>query len=495
MSKTKVKIDEKISFDKIPPQSLEAEMGVLGAMLLDSDAISEVADIVSRDNGIFYKDAHQKIYSAILHLNSEGKPVDAITLMEELNTRNELENIGGVSYLNELTKQVSSAANIRAHAKIVFEKSVLRRLITAGTIIAREGYEGKETAKDLLNFAESKIFEIAEQKSSKPFMKIEEGLDKVIHQIQIFSKRGESVTGVSTGFTELDKKLSGFQKSDLVILAARPSMGKTALALNFALNAARNGVSVGFFSIEMATQQLILRLLAMETQINQNKLRDGKLFGEEWQKLGEKSEKLSKLSFLIDDTPGLDILELRSKARQMKMRYNVGVLFIDYLQLINGPKSENRQNEISAISRSLKGLAKELDIPVIALSQLSRAVENRTDKTPMLSDLRESGAIEQDADVVMFLHRDEYYNSETAIKGLSEIIIGKQRNGPIGKEELMFLGEFGLFRNKDKVFSDNAMQNPHDNDPKAKVKQRGEMKKRAKKSNEQEEPDENEVGF
>lgn len=455
--------NENLLFDKLPPQNLEAEIGVLGAMLLDQDSIGEVIEISGGDEEIFYKDNHKKIFNAVLELYNESKPVDIITLSEYLNQKGELESVGGAPYISDLTRQISTAANIRSHTKIILEKSVLRRLISASTIIAKEGYEAKESADTLLETAEKLIFEISEKRTTKTFEHINKNIHSVIDLIESFSGKND-FTGVPTGFGQLDKMLSGFQDSDFVILAARPSMGKTAFALNLALNAAKHEIPVGFMSLEMGTTQLLMRLLSMESKINQNNIRSGKLQSNDWTKLMEKSSYLSKLPIYIDDTAGPNILEVKSKARQLKMRHKMQILFIDYLQLINGPKTENRQNEISAISRSLKGIAKELNVPVIALSQLSRAVESRNDKTPMLSDLRESGAIEQDADVVMFLHRPEYYTRQSGSEpdvseeGLARIIVGKQRNGPVGDVELHFQPEFGKFENREHFRND--LENP-----------------------------------
>ena len=439
--------------DRVPPQSVEAEMAVLGSMLLDREATGKAIEIL--DETAFYKEAHRKIFQAAVSLYDRNEPVDLITLTEELNRRKQLEEVGGSYYLTELAESVPSAANVEYHARIVLEKSLLRKLINVATNIATEGYSGELNVFDIIDRAEQAIFSLAERRLRKGFMEIDPILHETFEEIEKLHHREGGVTGVPSGFEKLDELTAGFHRSDFIIVAGRPSMGKTAFALSLARNAAvDHQIGVGIFSLEMANYQLAMRLLCAEARVNSHLVRTGKLPVQEWQKLSLAVAKLAAAPIYIDDTPNLGILELRAKARRLKIEKNVGMIIIDYLQLVQGPGSaENRQQEISAISRSLKALAKELDIPVVALSQLSRAVEARGgDRRPMLSDLRESGAIEQDADLVLFIYRPEVYNNlydeeGNSLEGVAEIIIGKQRNGPTGTVRLAFIDDYAKFEN------------------------------------------------
>lgn len=433
--------------DRLPPQNIEAEQAVLGAILLEKDTLIKVTELLFPDD--FYRSAHQKIYGAMIDISNDGEPVDLITLTAKLQTKNMLEEVGGVSYLTDLANSVPTAANAEYYAKIIEEKSILRKLIKAATEIASTGYSAAEEINQIIGNAEKRIFEISQKRSSDGFIPIKDVLMESFERIEFLHHKKGGMTGIPSGFTDLDKMTSGFQKSDLIIIAARPSVGKTAFALNVAQNvAARAKETVAIFSLEMSAQQLVQRMLASEGNIDGHKLRTGMLEEQDWQKLTMAMSTLSDAPIYIDDTPGINIYEIRSKARRLKAEKGLGLILIDYLQLIHGKgKSDNRQQEISEISRLLKGIARELEVPVIALSQLSRAVEQRQDKRPMLSDIRESGSIEQDADIVAFLYRDDYYNAETEKQNIIEIIIGKQRNGPVGKVELVFLKNFNKFVN------------------------------------------------
>lgn len=439
--------------DRIPPQSLETEMSVLGSMVLDRDATGKAIEIL--DEKDFYKDSHQKIFRAIVNIYDRSEPVDLITLSAELVSKSQLEEIGGSYYLTELAESVPSAANIEYHAKIVLEKSLLRKLINVSTNIAAESYLSKETVFDLIDRAEQSIFGLSERRLTKGFVEIDPILHETFEEIEKLHQREGGVAGVASGFDKLDDLTAGFHRSDFIILAGRPSMGKTAIALSIARNAAvDHKIPVGIFSLEMANHQLAMRLLCAEARVDSHLLRTGRLSMTDWPKLSLAVGKLASAPLFIDDSPSLGILELRAKARRLKVEKNIGMIIIDYLQLVQGSaSSENRQQEISAISRSLKALAKELDIPVLALSQLSRAVESRGgDKRPMLSDLRESGAIEQDADLVIFIYRPEVYQilydeENNSLEGIAEIIIGKQRNGPTGTVKLAFIDDYARFEN------------------------------------------------
>lgn len=432
--------------DRIPPQDVAAEMAVLGAMLIEREAVSKAFEVL--DDTSFYKTDHQRIFQAMQTLFERSDPIDTLTVSAELQKAGNLDAVGGAYYLTELASRVPSAANVTYHARIVLEKSLLRKLINVSTAISSEAYEGAENAGDLLDRAEQQIFSLSERRLRRGFESLSPILNKTFETIEGYHQRQGVVTGVATGFSKLDELTSGLQKSELIIVAGRPSMGKTAFCLNIARNSAvDHGIGVGFFSLEMASYQLAMRLLCAEARVNAHSVRTGKLPKEQWSRLSMSVGKLANAPIYIDDTPAMTVMEIRAKARRLVAEKNVGLFVIDYLQLVRGPKSsESRQIEISMISQSLKALAKELDVPVIALSQLSRAVEQRGgDRRPILSDLRESGAIEQDADVVMFVYRPELYD-RSEIEGLSEIIIQKQRNGPTGTVKLVFLKDFVLFK-------------------------------------------------
>ncbi len=436
--------------DRTPPQNIEAEQAVLGAVFLEQEALVTATEIIRPED--FYRTAHQRIFQTMIDISEKGEPVDLVTVTAELEERKLLDEVGGVSYLTDLANAVPTAANVQYYASIVEEKSILRRLIRAATQIVSDGYAQSEELTEILSNAERSIMEISQRRTDRSFRLIKDVLMETYEYIEMLSNRQGDVTGVPTGYIDLDKMTSGFQKSDLIIVAARPSVGKTAFALNIAQNAAaRAGFPVAIFSLEMSAQQLVQRMLCAEGNIEADKLRTGKgMKDEDWQKLTMAIGTLSRAPIFIDDSPGITVSEIRAKCRRLKAEHNLGMVMIDYLQLINGRgRSDNRQQEISEISRTLKGIARELNVPVIALSQLSRAVEQRQDKRPMMSDLRESGSIEQDADIVSFLYRDDYYDQESERKNIIEILIAKQRNGPVGKVELMFLKEYNKFVNLD----------------------------------------------
>ncbi|SSY80980.1 replicative DNA helicase [Alysiella crassa] len=438
-----------------PPYSLEAEQSVLGGLILDNTAWDSIADVLSDHD--FYRPDHKLIFRAISRLMNEGRPTDIVTLQEQLQRYDELESAGGFSYLVTLAQNTPSAANIRRYAEIVRERSVIRQLAEVGTEIARSAYnpQGK-SAERLLDEAENKVFQIAESttKAKQGFLEMPELLKQNIERIDMLYSRDnpDEVTGVSTGFVDLDRLTSGLQAGDLIIVAGRPSMGKTAFAVNIAENVAlQSKQPVAIFSMEMGGSQLALRMISSIGRLDQHLLKTGRLEDEHWERLNEAVANLSDAPIFIDETAGLTALELRARSRRLARRFDgkLGLIVIDYLQLMSGSgRSDNRAAELGEISRSLKALAKELQVPVIALSQLSRTVESRTDKRPMMSDLRESGAIEQDADLIMFMFRDEYYTKEASqFKGLAECIIGKHRNGPTGRVFLTFLGHFTRFEN------------------------------------------------
>lgn len=428
---------------KIPPQQLEAEQSLLGGILIDSSGLPAALEVLKGDE--FYKDSHRTIYTAIQDLFERNEPVDLLTVTDLLSERKQLEAVGGVSYVASLTEVMGSSANVAAYAKIISEKAVLRRLIQTANEIISFSYGGR-SAEEVLENAESAIFKLAERKIRNSYFPLKEVVKKNIETIERLQEYRDAVSGVPSGFTDLDKLTAGFQKSDLIILAARPSMGKTALALNIASNAAKKGFPVGFFSLEMSKEQLAMRLLCMEARVDSHKIRSGFLSRQECAKLLNAAGAYMDVPILIDDTPSISPLELRAKARRMMSDQGLGIVMVDYLQLMKGrDNSERREQEISEISRSLKALAKELDIPVIALAQLNRKVEERADKKPMMSDLRESGAIEQDADVIAFIYRDEVYNRDTKEPGVAEVIIGKQRNGPLGNVKLSYINTYTRF--------------------------------------------------
>lgn len=434
--------------DRVPPQNIEAEQAVLGAIFLEPSALTVASEILIPED--FYRNAHQQIYLTMLKLGDHGKAVDVVTVTEDLASQKLIEDVGGISYLSELAAAVPTAANIEYYARIVEEKSLLRRLIRTATTIATDGYEREGEVEGLLSEAEKSIMEVAKRKNAGAFHNIKDVLVRTYDNIELLHNRKGDVTGIPTGFAELDRMTAGFQRNDLIIVAARPSVGKTAFALNIAQNVATNtDETVAIFSLEMGAEQLVMRMLCAEGNINAQNLRTGALTDEDWRKLTMAMGSLSNSGIYIDDTPGVRIGEIRSKCRRLKQEQGLGMILIDYLQLIqgNGRSGENRQQEVSEISRSLKSLARELEVPVIALSQLSRGVEQRQDKRPMMSDIRESGSIEQDADIVAFLYRDDYYDKESENKNMIEIIIAKQRNGPTGTVELAFVKEYNKFVN------------------------------------------------
>ncbi|MBN1560970.1 replicative DNA helicase [candidate division KSB1 bacterium] len=444
---------------RMPPQAIEAEIAVIASMLQSSEATSVAVEIL--DETCFYKDAHKKIFMSAFALYERLEPVDVLTVTNELQKRGLLEAIGGGYYLAELVARVPSAANIEYHCKIVLDKALLRKLIHLSNEIQQECFEAGQDAIDIIDTAEQKIFSLSESHARHDYTHISPILHRTIEKIEQYSKIQGKVTGVATGFHKLDEILSGLQNSDLVILAARPSMGKTALALNIARNAAATGVPVAIFSLEMADYQLVMRMLCTEARIDMQRVRLGRLTEKEWERLGQHVGQLAAYDLYIDDTPGISVLELRSKARRLKAEHNIGLIIVDYLQLMrSSTRAESRQIEIAMISQSLKNLAKELDIPVLSLSQLSRAVESRGgDGRPVLSDLRESGAIEQDADVVMFINRPGAHGRDVDPETMhkAQIIIAKQRNGPIGEIDLVFVSEYVQFANTEEFHEEVAV--------------------------------------
>lgn len=443
--------------DRTPPQNTEAEQAVLGAIFLEQEALVTASEMLTP--GDFYRPAHQRIYQAMLELGERGEPVDLVTVTAELESKKLLEDVGGVSYLTDLANAVPTAANVEYYCRIIEQKAILRQLIRTATKIVTDGYNQAEDLGDLLSDAEKNIMQISQKRSRGGFQHIKNVLMEAYERIETLSTSKGDVTGIPTGYPDLDKMTSGLQRSDLIILAARPAVGKTAFALNVAQNiAARAGLNVAVFSLEMGAPQLVMRMICAEGNIDAGKLRSGYLDEDDWRKLTMAIGTLSKAPVFIDDTPGVTITDIRSKCRRLKAEQgDVGLVLIDYLQLISGRGGgDSRQQEISEISRSLKLLARELNCPVIALSQLSRAVEQRQDKRPMLSDIRESGAIEQDADIVAFLYREDYYDKETEDKNIIEVIIGKQRSGPTGTVKLAFLKEYNKFVSLDQSHHDSA---------------------------------------
>lgn len=442
---------------RLPPQNLEAEMSVLGGVLLENEALNRALEFLTTDD--FYRASHRKIFKALISLSEKSEPADLVTLTAALKDRKELEDVGGSTYLATLVDYVPTAANIVYYCKLVKEKSVARKLIEASTEIATNGYEGGDM-DIILDRAEKAIFEISENRSRPSFFPVKDILKDTFKTIEKLYDRKELVTGVPTGYHDLDKMTAGMQAGDLVIIAGRPSMGKTAFALNvveYATAHASTKVPAVVFSLEMSKESLVQRMLCSVAKVDAGRLRTGHLGESDWPKLTMGAGQLSESPFFIDDTPAISVLELRSKARRLKAEHGLGLIVVDYLQLMRGSNTENRQQEISEISRSLKALAKELEVPVIALSQLNRSLESRTDRRPMMSDLRESGAIEQDADVIMFVYRDAVYcdackkrdgSCDQGHEKDAEIIIGKQRNGPIGSVSLTFRGEFTRFENQ-----------------------------------------------
>ena len=443
-------LDPEASALKIPPHSIEAEQSVLGGLMLENASWDRVADKIREDD--FYRRDHRLIFRAISVLAEKNNPFDVVTVSEWLANNNELENSGDLAYLGELARNTPSAANITAYADIVRERAVRRQLISAGTDIASSAYntEGRESP-ELLDHAERLVFEIADQgdRTRGGFAAMKDILVDVVDRIDTLFHRDNPITGVATGFADLDNQMSGLQNSDLIIVASRPSMGKTSLAMNVVTHAAiSEKLSVAVFSMEMPAEQLAMRMMSSLARIDQSKVRTGKLDDDDWPRLTSAVSMLNEVTIFIDDSPALTPTELRARCRRLKREHDLGLVVVDYLQLMQVPGSkENRATEISEISRGLKSLAKELKVPLVALSQLNRSLEQRPNKRPVMSDLRESGAIEQDADVILFIYRDEVYNEDSADKGVAEIIIGKQRNGPIGKVKLTFLSQYTQFEN------------------------------------------------
>jgi len=434
---------------QVPPQNLDAEESVLGAMMLSPSAIAAVSEVLSPDGREYYRESHAKIYRAALALYAKGEPVDAITLVDELDERGELEDVGGKVRIHELAALVPASANAGHYAQIVREASTLRGLIRVGGEIARLGWERPGETPELVDRAEKILFDLSQEKANSEFSHIEELLKESFERITQLYESGADVTGVPSGFRDLDRITSGFQEGNLVVIAARPSMGKSALGLGVAANlAVRKNVPVALFTLEMSKSEVTQRLMCSEAKVESQRLRSGKLSADDWPRLTAACDKLAKAPIYVDDTGSITMMEIRSKARRLKgKRPDLGLIIVDYMQLMtSGMSAENRVQEVSQISRSLKVLARDLDVPIVALSQLSRAVEQRHDKRPILSDLRESGSIEQDADIVMFIYRDEYYNSEESDQqGLAEVIVAKHRNGPTDTVKLSFLKRYAKF--------------------------------------------------
>lgn len=431
-----------------PPHSVEAEQAVLGAIILDSDRLITASERVDSDD--FYRVSHQRIFEAMLKINDRGELVDLVTLSSELQAQGIIEEVGGLNYLAEIAESVPSIGNIGYYLNVVDQKAALRRLIRTATNIVSDGYERQDEVDSVLSDAERNILKVSQRKGQSSFHPIGSVLSDAYSTIEKLHQASGEITGIATGFTDLDKMTAGFQRNDLIIVAARPSVGKTAFALNISQNVAvRTGENVAIFSLEMGAEQLVMRMLCAEGNIDAQRLRTGRLEAEDWGRLSLAMSSLSQAGIYIDDTPGLRVNEIRAKCRRLKQEHGLGMIMIDYLQLIvgNGKPGENRQQEVSEISRTLKAIARELQVPVIALSQLSRGVESRQDKRPMMSDIRESGAIEQDADIVAFLYRDDYYDKESEDANTIEIIIAKQRNGPTGMVKLSFRKEYNKFVN------------------------------------------------
>ena len=428
------------------PYAIEAEQSVLGSILLDKDLIIVVIDIVSKED--FYSDQNAEIYDSMLTLFKNSEPIDLITIVNELRKRSLLEKVGGIPYITSLSSAPDFTSHITKYAAIVKEKSILRKLIRTSTDLMQKSYEQSMQIQDILDFAEKSIFDIAQEKDQRGLVKIENVLADSFEILHDLYMRKDKMTGITTGFIDLDRKINGLQKTDLILIAARPAMGKTAFSLNIAQNAAMKGnASVAIFNLEMSKEQLIQRMISSTSHVELNKLKNGNIEDDEWPKITTGMGILQNTKIYIDDSPGITAVELRSKCRRLKVEKGLDLVLIDYLQLMEGDgRTESRQQEISKISRSLKILAKELECPVIALSQLSRAVEQRSDHRPMLSDLRESGAIEQDADLVMFLYRDDYYNPDSDQKNITEVIIAKHRHGEIGTIPLTWFGQYQLFK-------------------------------------------------
>ena len=439
---------EEAIIKRILPHSIEAEQSVIGSMMIDKDAIMAASELITGED--FYNKQYGIVFETMVELHDNGKPVDLITLQDKLKEKDVPSEVSSLEFIRDIITAVPTSANIRHYANIVAEKSILRKMIRLNEEIENLCYSGKESMEFILEDAEKRIFDLVQKRNSGEFVPIRQVVMNALKKIEAASKTTGRVTGIATGFYDLDFKTSGMQPADLVLIAARPSMGKTAFVLNIAQHVAfRLNETVAIFSLEMSKEQLVNRMFSLESNVDAQNLRNGTLSDMEWEKLIESAGVIGKSNLIIDDTAGISISEMRSKCRKFKLEHNLKMIIIDYLQLMSGSgRSESRQQEISEISRSLKSLARELNVPVLALSQLSRAVEQRPDKRPMMSDLRESGAIEQDADVIMFIYRDDYYNKDSEKKGISEIIIGKQRNGPIGTVELVWLPEYTKFANK-----------------------------------------------
>ena len=439
---------EEALLKRVLPHSIEAEQSVIGSMIMDREAITVASEIICGED--FYGKQYGVLFDTMVELNDEGKPVDLVTLQDRLREKDVPPEVSSLEFIRDLVTAVPTSANIKHYANIVAEKSTLRKLIRRNEEIANTGYVGKESVETILEDTEKRVFELVQKRNTGEFVPIRQIVMNAMDKIEIASRNDGNVTGIATGFIDLDYRTAGMQPSDLILVAARPSMGKTAFVLNMAQYMAFNqNQTVAIFSLEMSKEQLVNRLFSMESRVDSQHIRTGKLSDAEWEKLIESAGMIGRSNLIIDDTPGISISELRSKCRKYKLEHDLKIVIIDYLQLMSGSGrgSDSRQQEISDISRSLKALARELNVPVVALSQLSRAVEQRPDHRPMLSDLRESGAIEQDADVVMFIYRDDYYNKDTDKKGIAEIIIAKQRNGPIGTVELVWMPDYTKFAN------------------------------------------------
>ena len=439
-------MDEAI-IKKMQPHSAEAERAVIGSMLLDSEAITTASELLVAEN--FYQPQYGVLFEAMTELHNDGKPVDLVTLQDKLQEKEVPPELSSVEFIRELLDVVPNSANVKHYATIVRDKALLRRMIKVTEKITNACYLGNEPVEDIMASAEKQIFEVLQNRSGGEFVSIKDVVIQAVESIEQAAKTSGRVTGISSGFYDLDYKTAGFHPSDLVLVAARPAMGKTAFVLNIAEHVAiKENIATAIFSLEMSKEQLVKRILSMHSKVDAQAMRTGELEDDDWIKLVESAKDVGNSKLILDDTPGISISELRSKCRKYKLEYDLGLIIIDYLQLMSGSKnSESRQQEISEISRSLKALARELNVPIIALSQLSRAVEQRPDKRPMLSDLRESGAIEQDADMVMFIYRDDYYNKDSEEAGVSEIIIGKQRSGPVGTVKLAWLAQYTKFAN------------------------------------------------
>ena len=443
-------MDENVLQKKALPNSLQMEQAVIGSMLMDRDAVAEVADLLTKED--FYYAQYGMLYSAIIELYNEGKPIDLAIVSNKLKEMGAAESVSNLSFIGEVLESVQFSSHAGEYAKIVQDKSVLRKMIKYAESTMAKCYESDDSVNDILELSEKDLFDITQKRNTgMQFVDMKEIALNVLDNIEASAKRGSKVTGVPTGFKDLDEKLTGLHGSELILIAARPAMGKTAFALNIAQYAAMKAdVPVAVFSLEMSKEQLATRLIAMDSMVDSQSIRTGQLLDTDWDKIMESTYRVGEMEMYIDDTPGINIAELRSKCRKLKQTKNIGLIVIDYLQLMNaGGRSESRQQEISTISRSLKKLARELDVPVVALSQLNRAVDSRDDHKPVMSDLRESGAIEQDADVIMFIYRDDYYNKEDSPKpGIADIIVAKQRNGSTGPVELTWIGKYTKFANK-----------------------------------------------